>query len=182
MNSKKAIIKTTLDLLKTQSINRITVKQILDQSEVSKGTFYKYFEDKFDVVNVYYEEYYYDVIKNESYSIEEATQKIFAFYTDNKYIIRNAFDFSGTNSLLEYTFDILYNFYKKTWLNGTKEKELPLDVHLTFVYHCNGLVSLYKEVIYSDVDYDSGYISDFALSFQPDVVKPYLMQTNYPEK
>ena len=182
MNSRKAIINATVNLLRTQSINKITVKQILDESDVSKGTFYKYFKDKFDVVNMYYEEYYYNVINSLSNNDKKATEAIFLFYIENKKIIRNAFDFSGTNSLLEHTVEILYEFYKKTWLNGTKEKQLPIDVHLTFIYHCNGLVSLYKEIIYSDIDFDSQYISNFALNFQPDIIKPYLSDLNYPKK
>lgn len=53
MDVRKSIIQTTCSLLASQPAERISVKQILEQANVSRATFYKYFCDKYDVIEAY---------------------------------------------------------------------------------------------------------------------------------
>ncbi len=50
MNTKKIIISAFHDLLKKNSINSISVASILEAAEVSKPTFYRYFYNKYDLL------------------------------------------------------------------------------------------------------------------------------------
>lgn len=47
--TKMIIEKTFIDLLKTKPLNKITVKEICDGAEINRSTFYKYYEDVFDL-------------------------------------------------------------------------------------------------------------------------------------
>lgn len=49
--TKKIIIMEFCKLLSEKSFNNITVQNILDKAEICKGTFYKYFCDKYDLAN-----------------------------------------------------------------------------------------------------------------------------------
>lgn len=49
--TKMIIEKTFIDLLKTKPLNKITVKEICDAAEINRTTFYKHYEDVFDLLN-----------------------------------------------------------------------------------------------------------------------------------
>ena len=44
-------------LVGQKQFSKITVQDILDEAEVSRRTFYKYFNDKYDLANSFYENY-----------------------------------------------------------------------------------------------------------------------------
>ncbi len=49
--TKQAIMKCLMDMLKTQSIEKITVKDICETCEINRNTFYYYFSDIYDVLD-----------------------------------------------------------------------------------------------------------------------------------
>lgn len=54
MDSRKSLIASMSKLLSKNSIENITVQMILDDAQVSRGTFYSYFADKYDLINAYF--------------------------------------------------------------------------------------------------------------------------------
>ena len=49
--TKQAIMKSLMDMLKTQSVEKITVKDICETCEINRNTFYYYFSDIYDVLD-----------------------------------------------------------------------------------------------------------------------------------
>lgn len=49
--TKQAIMKCLMDMLKTQSVEKITVKDICENCEINRNTFYYYFSDIYDVLD-----------------------------------------------------------------------------------------------------------------------------------
>lgn len=49
--TKQAIMKCLMDMLKTQSVEKITVKDICETCEINRNTFYYYFSDIYDVLD-----------------------------------------------------------------------------------------------------------------------------------
>lgn len=174
------IIDTTLNLLSHKSIEKISVKEILDICELSKGTFYKYFEDKYDIVNQYYAQHFYNALNKFSSDNFTASKEIYQFYFSHKKIIKNTIAYTGKNNLFDFTFDLLYDFYSRTWMHANKATELPVDVHISLVYHCNGMISLYREIVLSKSNYDVEYIVSIAMEMQPEIMIPFLTANNFP--
>ena len=48
--TKMIIKKTLIDLLKTQSISKISVKEICDTAQINRSTFYKHYNNVYDLV------------------------------------------------------------------------------------------------------------------------------------
>lgn len=49
--TKQAIMKCLMDMLKIQSVEKITVKDICETCEINRNTFYYYFSDIYDVLD-----------------------------------------------------------------------------------------------------------------------------------
>ena len=49
--TKQAIMKCLMDMLKTQSVEKITFKDICETCEINRNTFYYYFSDIYDVLD-----------------------------------------------------------------------------------------------------------------------------------
>ena len=49
--TKQAIMNCLMDMLKTQSVEKITVKDICETCEINRNTFYYYFSDIYDVLD-----------------------------------------------------------------------------------------------------------------------------------
>ena len=54
--TRKAIMKTFLHILKNKPLDRITVKDICEQCEINRNTFYYYFKDIYDVLEAIFED------------------------------------------------------------------------------------------------------------------------------
>lgn len=54
--TKTYIKKALITLLKNYKFNLITINQIIKEAEITRSTFYRYYEDKYDLLNVIEEE------------------------------------------------------------------------------------------------------------------------------
>jgi len=54
--TRKAIMQTFLHILKNKPLDRITVKDICEQCEINRNTFYYYFRDIYDVLEAIFED------------------------------------------------------------------------------------------------------------------------------
>lgn len=50
-------------IMATKSLDKITVKEIVDDSSMTRQTFYRYFHDKYDLVNWYFDKLAQQTIK-----------------------------------------------------------------------------------------------------------------------
>ena len=49
--TKKAIVETFLELLKEHSLDKITVKDIVEKCGINRNTFYYYYQDIYDLID-----------------------------------------------------------------------------------------------------------------------------------
>ena len=54
MDTKGIIIEAMRKLLAERGFHKITVQDILDAAHCSRGTFYRHFRDKYDIMNYFY--------------------------------------------------------------------------------------------------------------------------------
>ena len=92
MNAKKIIFQAFYDLLQKQSISAISVSMIIEAAEVSKPTFYRYYYNKFDLLNRIFEEIL-SPMYEAGFSLDwtQALEKTFASLEDNRTVFRNGF-------------------------------------------------------------------------------------------
>ena len=84
--TKYWLANSLIDLMAKNSINKITVKDIVDNCGLTRQTFYRYFKDKFDLVNWYFERIADKSFKQLSngLSLYEGLEKKFSFIRKEK--------------------------------------------------------------------------------------------------
>lgn len=113
---------TLLDLLKTKSIDGIHVKDVISELGICKGTFYKYYQDKYDLVVHAFENKFYREVKDcaswENFVI--GSLRAFRSAPD---VVYNAFLSSDINSIAHYH----QTRIKTLFLAERVEKKLPTE-------------------------------------------------------
>lgn len=107
--NKLAIADAMKQLMRTTPIEKITINQILEKAGVSRRSFYRYFKDKYDLVEWIYN---YDFCR----FVEVRPEKsIWEYYPDILRSLRadpefysNAFVFAGQNSFRFFCFEKLF--------------------------------------------------------------------------
>ena len=96
---KNAVAEGTKDLMRSKTIDQISVNEICEKTGLNRRNFYRYFRDKYEVVEwIYYHDYLLNTEHFEGWSLWDYMPHIArVLYADQAYY-RNAFLYTGQNS------------------------------------------------------------------------------------
>lgn len=101
-------------LMQTKAIEKITVKEITEESGLSRQTYYRNFFDKYDLIN-----WYFDKILLKSFDQMGSGKTIysglvlkFQYICEEKVFFTVAFKNDDQNNLKEHDFNMILEFYK----------------------------------------------------------------------
>ncbi len=100
----KAIAETTKNLIREKSVEKITVAEICEKTDVNPRTFYRYFKDKHEVVEWIYSNS--SLTKNmhhTDWSFWDYFPYIAKLLYDDRLFYRHAFQYHGQNSFRQYS-------------------------------------------------------------------------------
>lgn len=101
--TKSAITDATRQLLRVTPIENLSVKQICEAANVHRSTFYRFFKDKYDVVN---QIYFYDDFQNIDFQNDWNIWNYFFVIIQRMYedrdFYRHTLQYKGQNSLRDY--------------------------------------------------------------------------------
>ena len=143
-----AIIEGFNKLIENTDFNKISVDMIMQEAGVSRSTFYRYFKDKYEVMNANYK-------------------------MALDYYIRRALESTGFNSLSNFIYEYSYEMALKiTRLNRdgrgfTPAEELQVDVF------CNGICAVYRNIIRQRYQIDPSAAADALYEMMPESLKHY---------
>lgn len=126
-------------LMKEHPLDKITVSDIVRGCDVSRQSFYRLFQDKYDLVNWYFERLAQQSFKQmgKTCSLREGLIRKFRFIQQEHVFFYQAFSSQDSNSLMNYDVHCIYEFYK----NLIEEKNSsPLDEEMCFLLemYCHG--------------------------------------------
>lgn len=111
--TKERLAKGIKVIMVNKSLDKITVKKIVDQSELTRQTFYRYFQAKYDLVNWYFDKLAQQSFKlmGVSITLEEGLIRKFTFVKDEKDFFSAAFKSRDCNSLFDYDLKLITDSY-----------------------------------------------------------------------
>ena len=131
--------------MRTMPVEKITVKEIVQECGTTRQTFYRYFLDKYDLINWYFDKILMESFEHmgEGTTVYEGLCKKFQYIEEEKLFFKAAFRNDQQNCLREHDFRLILAFYTRQIEEKTKE---PISENLRFLLemYCQG--SIYMTV------------------------------------
>lgn len=159
---KTALFKAVEELLENTSLEEVTVGQIAEKAGLSRRTFYRYYRDKYDLVNAaFYEEMVRvtDLLKIPR-DFDKGIVYAMDYFQEHRAFYKKLFDYTGQNSMREF----LYNFSIEAtcrMIEGRPgAKELTEEQRFSIHYHTYGAVGMAVEWILAGCPVDSRILAE----------------------
>lgn len=172
MSAKDRIEKVLWELLKHQNFDNITVSMICKKAQVSRPTFYTYFADKYDLVNVAYEKEMSKFLQYHSWRQILITS--LSYLRDHRTYIRPLLDYHGQNSFVSFLLTYTRECTEQILIaRGAQMTSPEIQYGLSFYTYgvCYTLIAWLKNGCH-----DSPQKFTEMMSIElPTVLKPYLL-------
>ena len=176
-----AILEAFNRLIEEMDFQKISVDMIMREAEVSRSTFYRYFKDKYEVMNANYKnllDYY--VAPERSTGYRDLCFHLFSYALDNLKVFKRALESTGFNSFSNFIYEYSYQTalaITRSNRNGegfTPAEELQVDVF------CNGICAVYKNLVCQRYKIDASTAADALYEMMPESLKHYWWNTSAP--
>ncbi len=119
----KAIAETTKNLIREKSVEKITVAEICEKTGVNPRTFYRYFKDKYEVVEWIYAHSSLTMGHSEpDWSFWDYWPYIAKLLYDDRLFYRHVFQYHGQNSFRQYSIAQLSPILTKDYSSAFPDK------------------------------------------------------------
>ena len=169
-----AIIEGFNRLISEVDFHKISVDMIMKEAGVSRSTFYRYFKDKYDVMNANFKnilDYY--IQPQRSANLRDLCYHLFDYGQKNLAVFRRALDTTGFNSFSNFIYEYSYGTALKIvranreGAGFTPVEELQVDIF------CNGICAVYKNLVYQRYKIDASTAADALYEMMPESLKHY---------
>jgi AcrR family transcriptional regulator len=118
--TKKVIKDTFIELLEQKPINKITVTELCTQCEINRATFYRYYEDVYDLMEKLKSQYVFELkaaisISKDDYTISGFTSEILEVILMNKELSKILFSLKNGKDFLDDVLDIAHQKCVEKW-------------------------------------------------------------------
>lgn len=172
--SKRILGEALLRLAKTEPVERITVKQIVEESGLSLQTFYNHFHDKEDLIRWLYRsggERCLAKLEGRRLSFHDIALESIRFYSENGNFLRGSLEGPNIGIAVEGA----YNFLACFVCRRLNREEMPeeLDVYLRmFVYAC---LHIFWEYSMDGWTLPAEKLANYIEEGMPEKLKPWLL-------
>lgn len=131
--------------MKKAPVEKITVKEITEECGVTRQTFYRNFQDKYDLINWYFDKLLLKSFEHmgEGTTVYDGLVKKFEYLKEEHLFFAAAFRSDDQNSLKEHDFELILEFYSNLIFQKTGRRP---DAETSFLLemYCRG--SIYMTV------------------------------------
>lgn len=177
-----AIIDGFNRLIAETDFQKISVEMIMKEAEVSRSTFYRYFKDKYEVMNANYKnvlDYY--VAPQRSSSYRDLCCHLFEYGQKHLKIFKRAMESTGFNSFNNFIYEYSYQTALAiTRANRCGEGFTPVEELQVDVF-CNGICAVYRNMACQRYEIDASTAADALYEMMPESLKHYWWPEAAPE-
>lgn len=155
------------DLMEHQQLDKITVTDIVKHSGMTRQTFYRYFQDKYDLVNWYFEKLAdksFRQIGNSS-TLKEGLVKKFTFLLNDKVFFMQAFQSKDYNNVENYDYQCILDFYSQ--IIKKKIGDIPQEIMFLLKMYCHGSITMTVEWAVRGMQEEPEVIADLLIEALP---------------
>lgn len=171
--SRDRIMYAAFSLFEKRKFERVSVEDILKEADVSRGTFYKYFDSKYDLMYLYYGEFVNTYIK-EKYTGDnwfELQTMCYQFGLNHKPFFRNVREAQGHDSFWGFMHQISFNIFRDIKCRNSGKAELSETETLTIKAFVEAAICVFKEAILGQSTLSAEELSEIVYSMIPEDYK-----------
>ena len=129
--------------MQKKSVDDITVKNIVEQCGVTRQTFYRNFQDKYDLVNWYFDKLLHRSFEHmgQGKTINEGLERKFGYIRQERAFFAAGFRSDDRNSLKEHDFELIFQFYIHL-LEEKSGRSLSKEMAFLLEFYCRGSVDM----------------------------------------
>lgn len=145
-HTRNDILNAFNSLIETTDFDKITVQMIAEKAGIGRTTFYRYFQDKYDVMNYNYMRYLQDyLVSGQINTFEDFFNIMTAEGTEFFRHIKKIFDSTGANSFQNYLYEASFQAVHLVFMS--RGKSLSPTEYLQYSFLCHGIPHLYESWI-----------------------------------
>ncbi len=176
--AKEILAESFREIAATKSIDKITIRDIVDNCGYSSATFYRNFKDKYDLIAWEHTRGVAEIMDRIDDKVYRWKQTLIDgahwFYGEREYLTNLFQHTSGHDSFVRYMTEINCNALKKHILNTGGKSELDKNEELYIRVYCLGTVSLTCEWLLGLHEATPDEIADIYEQSIPAPLRPYL--------
>lgn len=164
--TKKVIKDTFLSLLEKKDISSISVKELCDIADVNRGTFYRYYEDIYDLLKKIEEEFIEEIRDSNSmvhmsnHSIYTFTKEILDIFENNKKLVRVLFNADSNIYFLDDVLEVAYEKCIGNWESNIDSDDYnELENSVVFIF--NGALGVINYWVKNDFNISSDLLAKY---------------------
>lgn len=166
--TKNKLAASVKELMQKTPLDKITVKDIVANCNMTRQTFYRNFKDKYDLVNWHFERLAQKSFKQMGISLTllEGLTKKFNFIKEEKCFFTQAFSSQDYNSLVTYDYESILEFYSEIIRHKT-QAPLEKDIEFLLQMYCKGSIFMTVEWVRKDMPIPSEEIAQLLVEALP---------------
>lgn len=170
MNVRIFLRQSLIESLRRKPIDEISVREIIEPIGSCKSTFYKYYQDKYDLLADTFDAYFYKKSREESPQKRFCTadgflKEMIRAFSACPSVVLNAFSSSDVNSVRVYHEGMLCSLLSYDYL-GVPLEDAPKNFRTTVRVYANNVTTLLLRKIADDDITDEEFF-DLLCDFQP---------------
>ena len=166
--TKQLLAQSLQELMVTTPLEKISVNDIVDHAGVGRNTFYYHFEDKYDLVN-----WHFSQLADRSFrqmgsgcTLKEGLIKKFQFIQNEKRFFISAFQSRDYNSLMQYDYECILEFYTNIIKEKTG-KSPNRDIVFLLEMYCRGSIDMTVEWVRKNMNMEPEAIANLLILALP---------------
>ena len=138
--------------MKKMPVEKITVKEIVTECRTTRQTFYRNFQDKYDLINWYFDRILLESFQHmgEGKTAYEGLVNKFHYIEEEKLFFKAAFRNDDQNCLRDHDFQLILRFYENQIQEKTKQP-IPENLHFQLEMYCQGSVYMTTQWVLGDM-------------------------------
>ena len=162
--TKRVIKEKFLELLEEKPINKITVTELCLKCEINRATFYRHYDDVYDLMNKLEMQFTAELkdaitVSKDDYTISGFTEEILEVILKNKDLSRILFSKRTGKEFLHDILVIAHNKCLEKWKQSNKDVT-ENQVHYLCTFISNGTIGVLEEWIQKDYQDPAKEIAD----------------------
>jgi len=177
MDTRKQIVEAMFELMSNYPIEKITVEMIADRCKMARSSFYRYFQDKYQLMAMTYvflsDKLIAEDLKNRDWA--SALEKILQFMLDNKSAFVNMFKIEGQDSFYKFLYAHNLKLLRETYLEIKAAKNVTLYETCMMELYTSGMVHLQEKWVTSEIPISPAEMANIILNGMPALLKTVMM-------